>query len=66
MKKFAENFSKLWGIKTILDNMGVQLCVRSEGDVNKYLYISLYFMKKYCLVLRFCHFKVSGFLHEKS
>ena len=64
MEKFAENckISQKFGVsRQIMDKIGVQLYenlyIMSERYFNKLSYI-FYFMKKYCLVLKLCHFKV--------
>ena len=65
MEKFAENckISHKFGVsRQIMDKIGVQqLCenlyIMYERYFNKLSYI-FYFMKKSCLVLKLCHFKV--------
>ena len=64
MEKFAENckISQKFGVsRQIMDKIGVQLYenlyIMSERYFNKLSYI-FYFMKKSCLVLKLCHFKV--------
>ena len=64
MEKFAENckISQKFGVsRQIMDKIGVQLYenlyIMSERYFNKLSYI-FHFMKKSCLVLKLCHFKV--------
>ena len=63
MEKFAENckISQKFGVsRQILDKIGVQLRenLHSLKDILISFHIFLYFMKRSCLVLKLCHFKV--------
>ena len=64
MEKFAENCKisqKFEVSRQILDKIGVQLCENLYSRKVKDISISFhvfYFMKKYCLVLKLCYFKV--------
>ena len=62
MMKFAENCKtsqRFWVSRQILDKIGVQLCenLYCLKDILISFHV-FYFMKKYCLVLKLCFFKV--------